>query len=179
MSDEQQRGRRAIEIGPTGATVGKNIARYRKRCDLTARRLSALLEQAGRPIPASGITRMERGERVVTADELVALAVVLGVNPSALLLPHDVAGRSNGEVEITGAGTVPGWLAWGWADGVGPLVDPEDDKDGSRWLDFYVGARPEGWNPSKNVGLNRGVANMRRAFDKRFPLPPAEERDDE
>lgn len=177
MTDEQ-RGRRAIEIGPTGTTVGKNIARYRKRLDLTARQLSAALGQAGRPIPASGITRMERGERVVTADELVALAVVLGVNPSALLLPHDVAGRTTGDVEITGAGTVPGWLAWGWADGVGPLVDPEQDKDGSKWLDFYVGARPEGWSPSASVGLKRGLANMRKAFDKRFPLPPAGGDDD-
>lgn len=165
---EQQRGRRAIEVGPTGKTVGENIARFRKRRDLTTRQLSAALERAHRPIPASGITRMEKGERVVTADELVALAVVLGVNPSALLLPLDVVGRRTGDVEITGAGTVPGWLAWGWADGVGPLVDPETDKDGSKWLDFALGARPLGWMPEKSVGLQRGRAQLRKAFGEHY-----------
>lgn len=165
---DQQRGRRAIEVGPTGKTVGENIARFRKRRDLTTRQLSAALEKAGRAIPASGITRMEKGERVVTADELVALAVVLGVNPSALLLPLNVAGRTVGDVVITGAGTVPGWLAWGWADGVCPLVDPEQDKDGAKWLDFAVSARPAGWVPDRNVGLMRGRAQLRKAFGQHY-----------
>lgn len=55
---EQQRGRRAIEVGPTGKTVGENLARLRKIRGLTTRQLSGLLESKQRPIPASGITRI-------------------------------------------------------------------------------------------------------------------------
>ncbi|MFI2227080.1 MULTISPECIES: helix-turn-helix domain-containing protein [Streptomyces] len=117
---EQQRGRRAIETGPTGQVVAANLARLRKARGLTTRQLSALLEQSGRPIPASGITRMEKKERQVTADDLAALAVVLGVSPSALLLPVDV--ELHDEVRITGSTPVTAYDAWQWADGKGPLT---------------------------------------------------------
>ncbi|MDG9706618.1 helix-turn-helix domain-containing protein, partial [Streptomyces sp. DH37] len=73
---EHQIGRRAIEAGPTGKTVATNIARLRKVRGLTTRQLSGELERNGRYIPASGITRMEKGDRQVTADDLVALAAV-------------------------------------------------------------------------------------------------------
>ncbi|MET8947425.1 helix-turn-helix transcriptional regulator [Streptomyces sp. NPDC004542] len=116
---EQQRGRRAIEVGPTGQAVAANIARLRERRGLTTRQLSGELERAGRSIPASGITRMEKGERVVTADELVALAVAFGVSPSALLLP--LTDRSSDPVEVTGGGTVSAGDAWSWANGERPL----------------------------------------------------------
>lgn len=116
---EQQRGRRAIEVGPTGQTVAANIARLRERRGLTTRQLSATLERAGRAIPASGITRMEKAERVVTADELVALAAAFGVSPSALLLP--LSSRAVDQIEVTGGGTVSADTAWAWADGERPL----------------------------------------------------------
>lgn len=116
---EQQRGRRAIETGPTGKTVAENLARLRKLRGYTTRQLSGLLERNGRAIPASGITRMEKAERQVTADELVALAAALGVNPSALLLPVNV--DQDDAVEVTGAGTHRAETFWHWADGGGPL----------------------------------------------------------
>ncbi|MFD7996280.1 helix-turn-helix domain-containing protein [Streptomyces mexicanus] len=116
---EQQRGRRAIEVGPTGRTVAANIARLRERRGLTTRQLSAVLERAGRNIPASGITRMEKGERVVTADELAALAVAFGVSPSALLLPLSL--QPDIPVEVTGGGVVSADEAWAWANGRRPL----------------------------------------------------------
>ncbi|MFE4408351.1 helix-turn-helix domain-containing protein [Streptomyces sp. NPDC056821] len=116
---EQRKGRRAIEVGPTGKNVAENVARLRARSGLTTRQLAAKLEQAGRPIPASGITRMENQQRVVTADELTALAAVFDVSPAALLLPlkdstHEVVG-------ITGAGAVPADIAWAWASNKRPL----------------------------------------------------------
>ncbi|MFE6429743.1 helix-turn-helix domain-containing protein [Streptomyces rochei] len=116
---EQQRGRRAIEVGPTGQTVAANIARLRERRGLTTRQLSGLLERAGRNIPASGITRMEKGERVVTVDELTALAVAFGVSPSALLLP--LTDKSTDSVDVTAGGTVSAADAWSWANGERPL----------------------------------------------------------
>lgn len=116
---EQQRGRRAIEVGPTGQTVAANIARLRDRRGLTTRQLSGILERAGRPIPASGITRMEKGERVVTSDELAALAVAFGVGPAALLLP--LTDRPDERVSVTGGGEVDALQAWEWGIGRLPL----------------------------------------------------------
>lgn len=118
--NEQQRGRRAIEVGPTGRTVAHNLGRLRERRGLTTRQLSGALERAGRPIPASGITRMEKGERVVTTDDLTALANVFGVSPSALLLP--LTDKPTDPVEITGGGTTAAGDAWRWAHGERPLV---------------------------------------------------------
>lgn len=124
---EQQKGRRAIENGPTGKHVASNLARLRKRSGLTTRQLATVLERAGRPIPASGITRMEKGERVVTADELAALSVVFGVSPSALLLPLEDSPRQ--QVAITGAGEVPADIAWAWASNKRPLqIAPGEEQ---------------------------------------------------
>ncbi|MFF3337988.1 helix-turn-helix domain-containing protein [Streptomyces flavidovirens] len=130
---EQQRGRRAIEAGPTGKTVAVNLARFRKQKQLTTRQLSGLLERNGRPIPASGITRMEKAERQVTADELVALAVALDVNPAMLLLPSTV----DGDIEISGGGQVPAAKAWDWFRKDMPLRTPEGD-DGSAIVAFRL-----------------------------------------
>jgi hypothetical protein len=62
---------------------------------------------------------MEKGERVVTVDELMALAVVLGVSPAALLLPLTDSPRDR--VLITGAGSVPASEAWSWLSNDGPM----------------------------------------------------------
>lgn len=139
---EQQRGRRAIEVGPTGRHVAANIARLRDRRGMTTRQLSGALERSGRPIPASGITRMEKGERVVTADDLVALAAALRVNPSALLLPL-VDGPSD-LIEITGVGQVGADRAWDWADGEMPIENVKPGDPTGAILQFQVDARPAG-----------------------------------
>ncbi|NUP17095.1 MAG: helix-turn-helix transcriptional regulator [Streptomyces sp.] len=116
---EQPKGRRAIETGPTGMTVAANLGRLRRARQMTTRQLSTALERHGRPIPASGITRMEKGERQVTADDLVALAVIFGVSPAALLLP--LTDDPTVSVEVTGGGAVDSMDAWRWANGQRPL----------------------------------------------------------
>ena len=136
MSDEQRKGRRAIETGPTGRTVGKKLADLRKTRGLTTRQLSAKLERAGRPIPASGITRMESGERQVTADDLAALAGVLNTSPITLLLPST---WGDTDIEVTGKGLIKASIAWRWVRGLSPANDwgtddgvvtagPDDDE---------------------------------------------------
>ncbi|MGV4889250.1 helix-turn-helix domain-containing protein [Streptomyces viridosporus] len=138
---EQRKGRRAIEVGPTGKNVAENVARLRARMGLTTRQLAAKLEQAGRPIPASGITRMENQQRVVTADELTALAAVFGVSPAALLLPlkdsiHEVA-------EITGAGAVPADIAWAWASNKRPLqIEPGEERTATAEMEYALASLP-------------------------------------
>lgn len=126
-------------LGPTGETVRENVKRLRETQKLTYVELAERLAGVGRTIPVLGLRRIEKGERRVDADDLVALAVVLGVNPSALLLPYAAAG----DAELTGAGTVSARQAWAWADGSGPLRIPEGD-DGTARVDFRRTARPPG-----------------------------------
>ncbi|MDW4904686.1 helix-turn-helix transcriptional regulator [Streptomyces sp. ADMS] len=139
MSDEQPKGRRTIEVGTTGRAVAANLLRLRNARNLTTRQLSAALERVGRPIPPSGITRMEKAERVVTADDLTALAAVLRVSPSALLLPLDDSPTSM--IDVTGAGNVPADVAWDWLDGKRPLELPSGD-DLTPLLEYDLYARP-------------------------------------
>ncbi|MFC8667075.1 helix-turn-helix domain-containing protein [Streptomyces sp. NPDC057199] len=116
---EQQYGRRAVEVGPTGMTVADNLARLRKVRGYSTRQLATELGGRGRSVSPSGITRMEKGERVVTADDLVAFAAVFGVSPISLLLP--LTPTADTSVEITGGGTVDALRAWEWGIGRLPL----------------------------------------------------------
>jgi transcriptional regulator with XRE-family HTH domain len=125
-------------LGPTGQTVRENVKRLREERRMSYRELSATLAAAGRRIPALGLSRIEEGTRRVDADDLVALAVALGVNPSALLFPptddHEVS------CQITGAGRYRASSVWDWADGVRPLV--EDAWDEAEEVHFQLRARP-------------------------------------
>lgn len=81
MSTQQNR------VGPVGDQVRSNITRlveerYASRADLI-RRVIAL----GRHMDQLALRRIERGERRVDADDLVALATALGVTPAQLLEP--------------------------------------------------------------------------------------------
>lgn len=125
-------------LGPTGVVAARRVRELRDRAGLSYKQLADELAGIGRPIPALGLRRIESEDRRIDADDLVALAVVLGVNPSALLLPPTI----KGDVEITGAGLVLARQAWDWADGTEPLR-PVDD-DGSARVEFQLRARPEG-----------------------------------
>lgn len=93
----------------------------------------------GRPIQPTGITKIEKMERKVDVDDLMALCAGLRVNPSALLLPPDVSG----DVEMTGFGVVASREAWRWADGRGSFTKPDDDP-AEVFADFQIHSRPRG-----------------------------------
>lgn len=99
-------------LGPTGDTVRENVLRYRTLMNLGYADLARRLEALGRPIPVLGLSRIERGERRVDVDDLMALAVALGVSPTSLLLPD--TGDSDDPVAATGidgtAGDLLGWF---------------------------------------------------------------------
>lgn len=143
-------------LGPTGETVAGNVLRLRQEQRLTYVELSARLASAGRNIPVLGLRRIERGERRVDADDLVALAMVLGVNPSALLLPY----VAKGTVHLTGA-TVSAERAWEWADGDSPLEIPKGD-DGTARYDFRRTARPPGLRGWQEVAKELAESVERR-----------------
>lgn len=67
--------------------VAANIAALRRQQGLGVRGLSERLKQLGHRILPSGITKIEKDGRAVSADDLVALALALQVTPNRLLLP--------------------------------------------------------------------------------------------
>lgn len=106
-------------LGMTGKTMMKNLKRARG--EMTYAELARRLEAVGRPIPPLGLRRIEAGERRVDVDDLMALAVVLGVSPLTLLLPHgdasdtsDLGGKELQNVQL-----------WRWAIGERPLDGKE------------------------------------------------------
>ncbi|WP_405549760.1 helix-turn-helix domain-containing protein [Streptomyces microflavus] len=137
MTTEKRRPRPAAQYGPTAAAVAENVGRLRRARGMTIYGLSGALQEVGRPITPSAVAKIERQQRQVSVDDLAALAVVLGVSPSALLLPL----RAEGEVEVTGAGAVPAVDAWEWMDGARPLVLPEGDN-GTAMLEYMLWSRP-------------------------------------
>lgn len=138
MTDEQRRrGPAATQVEATGQHVSANVARLRKARGWSTYVLAQKLSEAGRPIPQSGISRIESGIRRVDVDDLTALAAVFGVSPSALLLPLS----REGTFEVTGAGTVSADIAWDWMDGHRPLVIPAGD-DGTVRLEYMLWSRP-------------------------------------
>lgn len=102
--------------GPTAVTVAANVKRLRVCKGLSLRKLSARLSDAGWPISIDGLNKIEMNRRRVDADDLMALASALGVNPNALLLA-DRTGAST-ECVVTGLGVVPIEDAWDWARGL-------------------------------------------------------------
>lgn len=140
MSEQQRRRRGAVEMGPTAATVGTNVRRIRDEVrGWSTYELAGLLTKRGRPIAPSAVSKIERGERQVTVDDLMALAYVLRVNPNALLFPVS----AEGEAELTAAGTHPAEDVWEWAEGNRPLELPAGD-DGTAHNVFQADARPAG-----------------------------------
>jgi len=124
---------------PTGQTVAANVRRIRERRGLSTYDVSKALSRAGRPIAASAIAKVERAERRVDVGDLTALAAVLHVNPSALLLPPSDAPTDT--THVTGAGAVGADTAWDWADGKRPLVISDSDPSADL-LRFELDARP-------------------------------------
>lgn len=136
------------EVGAIGRTLIDTLNELLAARAVSQRRLSAELDKVGRPIVPLGISRLLKGERRVDVDELVALAVVLGVNPSALLFPRHV--RADDVVELTPTTKQRAAVVWAWADGRVPLP-PDLLAEGTteiptpdyKFADFQQHARPD------------------------------------
>ena len=130
--------------GHIGGNVAANMESLRKG-KFSLRALEARLGELGRPILAIGLSRLAAGRRRVDVDDLVALAVALGVTPNSLLLPRDAPPGT--EVELAPGIRVSAMAAWAWADGRMPLpAGPADATPATerfaRELDFARNARP-------------------------------------
>ncbi|WP_308217747.1 helix-turn-helix domain-containing protein [Streptantibioticus silvisoli] len=112
----------AVVSGPTSMCVAKNLERLRKARQLNQKDLSALLKALGRPMLPTVVSKIERGDRRVDVDDLVALALALNVSPLSLLLPAE---SGDEPVELTDGFQVTARTAWHWAEGQRTAMDWE------------------------------------------------------
>lgn len=77
---------------PTSLAVSDAITHYRQLRELTCDELACVLLMRGHPIPADAVAEMERCERPVSVDDLVAIAYALDTTPAVLLshIPIDL-----------------------------------------------------------------------------------------
>jgi len=129
----------ALAPGPTSKQVAENTAAIRKARRLQQRDLSDRLREIGRPMLPSVISKIERGERRIDVDDLVALAVALRISPLSLLLP--CSPHPSDGIEMTGSGAVTAHAAWAWADGQRPLTISATDPEGDA-IRFQLDSRP-------------------------------------
>lgn len=149
---------------PSGRTVAANVRRVRESRAWSTYELAQKLKQAGRPISASAIAKIERGERRVDVGDLMALAVVLGVSPSGLMLPVIVEPLD--DVEITGSTSVSALDAWEWIDGRGPLSLPPQSEGTHRMYEAVTTHRLFGrphWLAEMELDEDEGRAPRTRA----------------
>jgi 8-oxo-dGTP pyrophosphatase MutT (NUDIX family)/transcriptional regulator with XRE-family HTH domain len=169
-----------VPLGPIGRYVLSNVRELRQARGLTYRELSNRLSELGREIPALGLSRIEKGTRRVDADDLVALAIALGVNPTALLLPRDTLSES--EIKLTETEPTFAAAAWGWADGRAPML-PGIVTDQDR-ADFMKHARPV-WarggtgQPKPDFATEHQIASLQEQLDELKGLWRANHREKE
>jgi hypothetical protein len=100
-------------LGSTGEAVRKNISRIREEKGIAVTELSARLADLDRPIPPLGIHRIEDGTRRVDVDDLVTIALALGVSPITLLITNTE--QADAPVAITGESReLSAVRVWAW-----------------------------------------------------------------
>lgn len=110
----------AVITGPTADQVAKNIKRIRNARQLDQKAVSARLAEVGRPMLPTVVSKIERGERRIDVDDLIAFALALNVAPVALLLPPK---WNDDRVPLTPDVSLTARTAWLWAEGRSPAND--------------------------------------------------------
>lgn len=127
------------EVGATGEAVARNVKRLREAANLTYTEVSKALADIDRPMSPLAVRRIEEGERRVDVDDLLGLAVVLGVTPISLLYP----GAKEGGESVTATGlksTVSARHLWEWMRAETSIVASADEME--RYT-FLGAAMPE------------------------------------
>lgn len=137
------------DLGPTGVNLTHAVRRFRG--DLSYAELSRRLGELGRDIPPLGLRRIESGERRVDADDLMALAVALGVSPISLLMPATENG--NDMVTATGVrGEIEARRLWRWLQAEMQLLEGKADA----FFAFMARAIPS-WRLSELELVESGI----------------------
>jgi transcriptional regulator with XRE-family HTH domain len=155
-------------LGPVGGYVIANLTELRQARRLAYRELAERLTEIGRVIPVLGLSRIEDGNRRVDADDLVALAIALGVSPAALLLPR--FSEPDVLIDLAQRKQATARAAWAWADGQFPLVASGAPPLTWRQItDFETHARPEWQEPGT---LTRWRDDMQRRTAQNLGIFP-------
>jgi transcriptional regulator with XRE-family HTH domain len=126
------------ETGPTSDSVAENLKRLRNEQRLNYTEVSELLfSRAHWDIAPTAIRRIEEGVRRVSVDDLVALAVALGVSPATLLMPHHVS--PGARAKATGTGTQNAVNIWNWLTARNALKGEAAQKE---LLEFWMRSWP-------------------------------------
>lgn len=114
-----------------GELVAQAIAHWRSKRQWSQAELAERMRAIGVPWHRTAVTKIESGDRAVTAEELVAVAFVLGVSPTVLYTPRDTR-----PMKIAPHVTTDGGLVYRWACGDNwPTLDVDA-------LRFYDEAAP-------------------------------------
>lgn len=117
------------QAGAPASTLSENLARavaaVRKRRRLHLTEMEERLRNLGTPIPRQGLMKLERAERRVDLDEVVALARVLDVPPLTLLFP---IGRAE-PTQVLPGHHLDAWSAAKWFCGDAHLDDGEQSAE--------------------------------------------------
>lgn len=124
------------ESGPTSTQVARNIERVRKARELKQKDVSDRLRAVGRPMLATVVSKVERGERRIDVDDLVSFALALNVSPLALLLPPEPVGE-RATTQLTSEVEALITDAWRWASGLSALPGEPGDRPGIEMQDAY------------------------------------------
>jgi transcriptional regulator with XRE-family HTH domain len=101
--------------------VAENLRRIRQESGLSYAELARRLAGLGHPILDTSLLKIEKGDRRVDVDDLVALAVALGTTPNRLLLPEMDVEHASESYRLTPAVRETPPLLWAWATGEVPL----------------------------------------------------------
>jgi transcriptional regulator with XRE-family HTH domain len=128
---------------PVGAAQGqlaRNLRELRKSRGMSTYGLARELKAIGWPIGASGITRLEAGERRASVDDVVALALCLNCSPNRLLFPE-----ARGDlIPVAGDVKARDIDVWAWITGEKPLTVPGAGSElaGSELAVFKIQNQP-------------------------------------
>src|SRR6266511_5775853 len=114
-----------------GAIFGRRVAEERRRQGLSQDELVKRLAKLGRPMDRSNLGYIERGGTTGQLDNVIALALALGVAPIHLIVPRD----GEETVELTKKHRLPARKARLWISGAELLPDSDPVA--------YIAAMPE------------------------------------
>jgi transcriptional regulator with XRE-family HTH domain len=109
--------------------MAERLRAVRQQRGLTLSQLESSLAQLGRPIQLSTLSKIEKGQRLVNVDDLMALSLALDVPPNLLLLPANAAVE---KVQLTHDRSMSGSQAWRYATDTSQVANVEFDREDKR-----------------------------------------------
>lgn len=147
--------RTEIPRGRGSTHAAEAVVAVRRSRGLSKAELGRRLAELGRPMSKDVLLKIEQGKRRLDPDDLIALALALGVTPNRLLLPSTLVEE---DVALTPAVTVPLSQAWAWATGDQPLDVEEPDVVAEHPTAFRRANRPHDM-----IGAYSAIAEEKRA----------------